>query len=71
MIGENVMATCSDCEGTRYVLKSYDCEHCKGTGEVRCYDRMGVPKTQPCPYCDHGLVYIEELCTTCQGTGIV
>jgi len=47
MIGENVMATCSDCEGTRYVLKSYDCEHCKGTGEVRCYDRMGVPKTQP------------------------
>jgi DnaJ-class molecular chaperone len=65
------MAVCSECEGRKYVLNTYDCERCKGTGERTIYDRLGNPQTQPCPDCDAGKIYIEELCTQCQGTGIV
>lgn len=65
------MAKCNGCEGTKYVLNSYDCERCKGTGELMVYVRLGVLKVQPCPDCDHGRTYAEELCTACNGTGII
>jgi DnaJ-class molecular chaperone len=65
------MATCSECEGNRYVLSSSDCERCKGTGEITIYDRLGMPRVQPCLECDHGRIYSEVLCVVCQGTGIV
>lgn len=64
------MAICSECEGTKYVLNSYDCERCKGTGELQVYDRLGAPQVQPCPNCDHGRLYVEERCVACNGTGI-
>lgn len=65
------MATCSDCAGSGVVLSTYDCSHCKGTGELIAYDLHGREKRVKCSYCDNGRVYQEEQCDTCQGTGIV
>lgn len=65
------MATCYDCNGTQYVLNTYNCTQCDGTGEIVITDLHGREKIIPCPHCDAGRIYKEEPCETCQGTGVV
>ncbi len=65
------MAICAECSGNKYILVSYNCPHCDGTGEIVGYDRHGKPLIRTCPNCDHGRIYVEEPCNVCQGTGII
>jgi DnaJ-class molecular chaperone len=65
------MPTCYDCEGTQYVLNTYNCPKCDGTGEIVISDLQGREKVITCSFCDNGHIYKEEPCDTCQGTGVI
>lgn len=65
------MPLCDDCNGTKYVLNTAQCQRCAGTGELFAYDIHGAKTVIKCPHCDGGRIYVEEECATCEGTGRV
>ncbi len=65
------MARCTTCNGAGSVMVSTKCNKCLGTGEIVDYDEEGNEQLELCPECEDGLIFSEELCHTCHGTGEV
>ncbi|HLI08321.1 MAG TPA: zinc finger domain-containing protein [Ktedonobacteraceae bacterium] len=62
-------AVCERCDGTGVLTISSTCRKCSGTGEVIIYENDGSESIETCPNCDFGLVFIEQICPSCNGTG--
>jgi DnaJ-class molecular chaperone len=45
------------------------CQKCNGTAEIITYDSDGAERMQLCPNCEDGLIYREQACSICKGTG--
>jgi DnaJ-class molecular chaperone len=65
------MATCENCGGTGVITSSVVCPLCNGTAEVIVYDDDGSEHMVNCSNCELGLVYTQETCHYCRGTGEV
>jgi len=44
---------------------------CSGTGEIIGYDDDGIEIMVNCSNCEYGMIYTEQACRTCGGTGTV
>jgi len=67
---------CEDCSGrgTRRGADMVECTHCRGTGYIQQIRQtfLGyMQTTRPCSHCDGTGHVIRQLCTTCQGSGLV
>jgi DnaJ-class molecular chaperone len=65
------MAKCENCAGTGVTMHGAVCRICNGTAEVIVYDDDGSENLVTCSNCEFGLVYTEETCRRCRGTGEV
>ncbi len=65
------MAKCENCAGSGVIASSAVCRVCNGTAEVILYEDDGGENLVNCANCEFGLVYSEETCCYCGGTGEV
>ncbi len=65
------MATCGTCGGSGSITVSSICQMCSGTGEIISYDDDGIEIMVHCSNCEYGMIYTEQACRTCGGTGAV
>ncbi len=65
------MAICERCGGKGTILISSHCSRCNGTSEIIVYDDDGTERIVGCPNCEFGLVFSDETCVMCKGTGEV
>jgi len=60
---------CRNCGGAGTITVSMLCQKCNGTAEIITYDSDGTERMQLCPNCEDGLIYKEQACSICKGTG--
>ena len=65
------MLRCETCSGSGTILISSICQTCSGTAEIITYDDDGTEGMEICPNCEDGLIYTDETCSMCGGTGEV
>ena len=65
------MLRCETCGGSGTILISSICRTCSGTAEIITYDDDGTENMEICPNCEDGLIYTNETCDICGGTGKV
>ena len=63
------MARCEICNGTGVLTISATCPKCNGTAEIIIYEDDGTENMVNCPQCEDGLIYTEQVCHPCNGTG--
>jgi DnaJ-class molecular chaperone len=65
------MQKCENCGGSGSITIGATCHLCNGTAEVIVYEDDGSEKMLNCSNCEFGLVYTEQTCRHCHGTGKV
>jgi DnaJ-class molecular chaperone len=65
------MAKCENCAGSGVITHGAVCHLCNGTAEVIIYEDDGSESLVNCSNCYFGLVYVEDMCRYCRGTGEV
>jgi RecJ-like exonuclease len=63
------MARCERCQGRGSIIIGSTCHTCGGIGEISDYDDDGNEVFRTCPSCEYGLIFEEQACDFCSGTG--
>ena len=65
------MVNCEACNGSGFIMLSSTCPKCDGTAEIIIYEDDGTENILICPNCEDGLLYTEQTCSVCKGTGLL